>query len=70
LLELDRSVKIEMIAVPDKSVTDFDVHAYQKGCVYDVPGLVGALMVCEGWARPLPPDPVTIPTPRVTESAT
>jgi len=56
-----------MIADPDRAIPDVNVAIYKKGCFYEVPAVLGALLVCEGWARPLPPHPVPIPTPIYTK---
>jgi len=60
-------LKIQMIADPDRAIPDVNVAIYKKGCFYEVPAVLGALLVCEGWARPLPPHPVPIPTPIYTK---
>lgn len=59
-------VKIEMIATPDRRVPDVDLAPYKKGRVYEVPSVLAALLVCEGWARPLPPR-LTAPGPVYTK---
>jgi hypothetical protein len=56
-------MKIKIIADPDKKIPELNLSRYEKGCVYEVSGVVGALLVCEGWAEPLPENQVPTPTP-------
>jgi hypothetical protein len=51
------TMEIEMIAVPDKTITALNVARYQKGCIYEVSPVMAALFICEGWARTVSPGP-------------
>ena len=52
------SVRICVVR-PPQPIDEVDLSVYKPGCVYDIEPLVAALLVCEGWAFPLPPVPST-----------
>ena len=50
-------MQIEVIEPPRESVDGVDLTAFHVGCIYDVDVTLAAFLICQGWARPLPPAP-------------
>lgn len=47
---------------PDDTIDGIDLRQFTRGQVYQVGNLVGALLLAEGWAEPVPDDaPVVMP---------